>query len=432
MATATIEARPGIDPAEATIEQALATTSQHLRMRALTSGGMWAGAACFTACSVLILVHASGKLPAWAGIPLLGFLGLCVTVVIARMVLRPMLTGINPYYSAHTLEAVLPECRNSLINWLDLRHQPMPLAIRGALVKRALKDVHDVDIAESVQALPQSRMPGTMFSLAAIALVLLLVLMGPGSFARALTRGLTPWIDHPVVCLTHIEIIDPAGGNGSIRVGHDMAIRVELTGKVPEAGAADAALLHMWNSPEQIPVTIPMAADASRGAGIWLATVPRDLIHTGFSYRITAGDARTADHEVTIRLDMFVQSIKTRIEPPPYLRLDPIEGTELAISAIRGSTIVISGNASGDLKSAELHFTSSKTGIQAKSKFNVSPDNPRLFQGTLPSSESGNYYIHLVGLAGDIADTLSSKLEVVEDNKPTFKPLLPATTPAQG
>ena len=71
----------------------------------------------------------------------------------------------------------------------------MPQAIRGAVINRAAKDIQDLDIAEAVFALPQSRVPVALFTLSAIAVVVLAFVMGPGPFANALTRGLIPWAE---------------------------------------------------------------------------------------------------------------------------------------------------------------------------------------------------------------------------------------------
>ena len=258
MATATQEPRVGTESAEARIEQALAATGSLLRNRELSSGALWSGTALFLAMAVLAIVHGFLRPSPWLGVSSLAVAGFCAFVVLARTVIRPLVTSINPYYAARTIEAAIPECRNSVINWLDLRSQPMPQAIRGAVINRAAKDIQDLDVAEAVFALPRSRVPVALFTLSAIAVVVLAFLMGPGPFANALTRGLTPWAEHPVFANTQIEIVSPEGGNGSVAVGRDIAIKVKLSGKVPEPGAPDASTLWVWNTPEQSPVAIPM------------------------------------------------------------------------------------------------------------------------------------------------------------------------------
>src|SRR5262245_5946605 len=52
-----------------------------------------------------------------------------------------LLGRVNPYYAARQLEQTLPEAKNSIINWLDLRDEKLPAAIRSSLGLRAAKDL---------------------------------------------------------------------------------------------------------------------------------------------------------------------------------------------------------------------------------------------------------------------------------------------------
>src|SRR5438105_3060209 len=52
---------------------------------------------------------------------------------------------INPYYAAKQLEETIPDAKNSVINWLDLREEKLPGAIRGAVGQKAAKDLKGTD-----------------------------------------------------------------------------------------------------------------------------------------------------------------------------------------------------------------------------------------------------------------------------------------------
>src|SRR5262249_33019302 len=57
---------------------------------------------------------------------------------------------VNPYYAARQLEQSLPDAKNSIINWLDLRDEKLPPAIRSALGTRAAKDLKQADPEKAV------------------------------------------------------------------------------------------------------------------------------------------------------------------------------------------------------------------------------------------------------------------------------------------
>ena len=53
-------------------------------------------------------------------------------VYLAVFVFLPLSRRINPYFAARQLERTLPGAKNSVVNWLDLRDEDLPSAIRGA------------------------------------------------------------------------------------------------------------------------------------------------------------------------------------------------------------------------------------------------------------------------------------------------------------
>ncbi|MFM7538435.1 MAG: hypothetical protein ACKO9Z_02125, partial [Planctomycetota bacterium] len=425
MATATHESRSVSEAAEARIEQVLDAAGGLLKGRELSSGMLWSCSALLFGAAALVAAHAVFRPSIWAGTAILAILGLSVAIVLSRAMLRPLVVRINPYYAARTIEASIPDCRNSVINWLDLRHQTMPAAIRGAVINRAARDIEEVDVNEAVNSLPRPKSAAILFASSAFLLIVLVFLLGPGTFASTLTRGLTPWTPKAVVADTGIEIIDPQGGDGSVAVGRDMAIRVKLSGKVPDAGARDAATLWVWNAAGQVPVGIPMTTEPGRSDGIWIGTVSKDLVQMGFWYKVTAGDNQTVDHRIEVRLDLFIQSVNTRVEPPAYLRLNPIEGNEPALSAIKGSKITIFGSASDDLRSAELVMFAGLERRAERIKATINPEDGKRFSVHLSANESGQYHLRVVSKSGDPFESTLASLTVTDDQNPRIVRTLP-------
>src|SRR5438445_10581212 len=61
---------------------------------------------------------------------------------------------VNPYYAARQLEQTLPDAKNSVVNWLDLRDAKLPPVIHNALGLRAARDLKKADPEQAVNAGP--------------------------------------------------------------------------------------------------------------------------------------------------------------------------------------------------------------------------------------------------------------------------------------
>ncbi len=65
-------------------------------------------------------------------------------------VLLPLRRPINPRFAALQLERTLPGSKNSVVNYIDLRNENLPTAIRGALGRRAAKDAVQADVEQAI------------------------------------------------------------------------------------------------------------------------------------------------------------------------------------------------------------------------------------------------------------------------------------------
>src|SRR5262249_2600507 len=76
------------------------------------------------------------ELPALVRQAAFAFYVLGALAYFAWAVVLPLSRQINPYYAARQLEQTLPGAKNSVVNWLDLRHESLPVAIHAALSRR--------------------------------------------------------------------------------------------------------------------------------------------------------------------------------------------------------------------------------------------------------------------------------------------------------
>src|SRR5205085_6550446 len=100
--------------------------------------------------------------------------------------LVPLTRKVNPYYAARRVEALVPNAKNSVVNWLDLHRENLPVAIRGALGQRAAKDLARADLERAISG-RRAGWLGTLVSIGGVLLFLLLLKVG-GSQSFSLFR----------------------------------------------------------------------------------------------------------------------------------------------------------------------------------------------------------------------------------------------------
>src|SRR5262249_16246627 len=132
-----LESAPASSKFELFVESELAKTQR--RIRFLDAGRSLlllaiVTLAYFLGMAALDLVFKGAEFPAIIAIRIIAFLGFVAAALffVIQLGLRLVRT-VNPYYAAKQLEETLPDAKNSVINWLDLRSRNLPGAIRVAL-----------------------------------------------------------------------------------------------------------------------------------------------------------------------------------------------------------------------------------------------------------------------------------------------------------
>ena len=106
------------------------------------------------------------------------------------------LTPVNPHYAARRLEETIPDSKNSIINWLDLKNENVSPAIYQAVGLRAAKDVQAAD-PELVVSTKETARLGIALGVFAVGLVILFLFV-PGQFGSLLARAFQPFRSIPV------------------------------------------------------------------------------------------------------------------------------------------------------------------------------------------------------------------------------------------
>jgi len=228
--------------------------------------------------------------------------------------------SVNPYYAARRLEETIPNAKNSLINWLDLRDEPMPPVIRGTLGRKAAKDLGAADLEQAVNGRRALWLAGSVGGLVLVLLVW--CLMGPSQFASLLRRAFIPFEKGAIAHHTRIELLQPHGGNLTVGVREPVRIRVKVTGHVPRVNQPDALNLHFRYRQSDPYIVRPLEEDAE---GEWLKTLVPDDVQTGFWYKVTGGDAATPEYQVKVRAIPQVTRFEVKYHYPDYRRLPDVQ-----------------------------------------------------------------------------------------------------------
>ncbi|MCE2805602.1 MAG: hypothetical protein LW700_10380, partial [Gemmataceae bacterium] len=431
----TIPAPPSSRAAEAQgreIIEAIQQASDVIRVRDTLRGTLWALTmvlGTMAACLLALRLSGAGSLLlrlVW----LAGFIS-CGWVLFRRVV-QPLIFKVQPLYVAHEIERHLPGCKNSLINWLDLRDSNLPAAVKIAVANRALRDLEGVEPAELVRDnAPPSRVKWALIACASV--LVLLVATAKGNTLNRLAEALMPFDGGGFFRRTQITLLEPKAGNGSIRLGQDCLVRVMLQGELPVEGSDQTPALHFKHQEGAEPQTVLFLADKDPdGRSVWSAVVHRDQVLQGFWYWVTAGDAKTATYRIDVRLDAFLEKLEAEIAPPVYLARKPFPAESLDLSVTAGTTITLTGTASQDLDRVAVLFQRDQVqGKPDRILGKVSADNPRLLTATLPAVSNGTYSLELTTREGDVAVTPPHNLKITPDNAPSIQLVSPTTEAVQ-
>lgn len=303
---------------EAFVEQQLAQVRR--RLRALD-----VGAACLLLLAVTLgyatlmagfdlLVRDSSE--SWVSGVRLGAFGFYLLAMLAGgylLVVR-LLRRINPYYCAHELEQTLPDAKNSVINWLDLKHERLPSAIRASLGMKAARDLKEADPDQVVD-------PKHNWKLGAIAALFFAVLVvifarGPSQFGSLLARAFLPLRDIRLANRATITLIRPAG-DAAVMQNQRVEFLAQIEGRFPKVNHPQAPTLWYRHGPGDPFASMALEED---GNGQWGAVLAADLVRTGFWYKISAGDAETPLYQVSVRSLPAATRFEVTYRYRPYLK----------------------------------------------------------------------------------------------------------------
>jgi hypothetical protein len=369
-------------------------------------------------------------LDAWLVLPSLvrqiafGLFVLAILGYLSWVAVRLIRWRVNPYYAAVQLEHTLPGAKNSLINWLDLRDQSLPGAIRGAVGSRAAKDLSKTNIEQAITG-------RQVLWLGGIALILLLAtavvfaIFGPGQFASLLGRAFIPFTEATIAKRTTLTIVQPDGGNATVLNNQSVSFVVRVGGRVPNPNHADAVkLVFRYSQDEPIYQERPLLRGDSDNE--WVYVFPAVEVHSGFFYKITGGDNQTDEFQIQARSSPALTGFEVHYKHRPYLRQPEEMKHDPNLVGWRGTEVMLLAKTNRVVKEGSLRLEGAKSKVVLPSERVESNEQALLFRFIL--AEEGAYRIRFESAEGERSgDSVPYTITV----KPDVPPAVEITVPAE-
>lgn len=326
---------------------------------------------------------------------------------------RPLLRQVNPYYAARQLERTLPDAKNSLVNWLDLRGQPLPAAVQTALGQRAARDLTQTNLDDAVSPTRVSWLGGIAGGL--LLGLVLLFLLGPGQFLSLLGRAFAPFQDTAVPTRTQLVLLQPDGGDVTIPIGRAVAFSVEVGGRVPTPGQPDALRLLYRYQPGDGYEEKPLERGDS--AHHWVAALPASQVRNGFWYKIMGGDAETPEYRVQVRTVPLLTGFTVTYHYRPYLGWPEQTTPNANLEGHRGTEVTLVARTNRKVKEGQLILENGKP-LFAE----LLPEDPHALRFKLVLDTNGKYRIFFTSTENERnSDPMPYTIKVLNDLAPTVE-----------
>jgi hypothetical protein len=418
---------------ESSIERQLADTCRSIRLidagaYLLALGSLFVG---YALAFSLFDLATDGVTAGWPvavrWLAFLAFVGV-VGILAVRAGLR-LTRRVNPYYAAQRLEETVPDAKNSLINWLDLRDEEMPAAFRKNVGGKAADDLKEADPEQALDRRPVW-VSLAVFGVLFVGLIVLFTVR-PGQFTSLMRRAFLPFYQGQLVRETRITLLRPEGGDTVVTEKQSVTFIADVDGRVPEVNQPGApALQYRYQVGDKF-VTLPLQKDDN---GNWMTRLlPDQLGSTGLWYKISAGSAETPVYQVTVRAQPFVQRYELTFKYRPYLGLRPetveFPNEQAALPVIkrhRGTEVSLVVHTNRALRQAGARLASAKGDKQLLPQ--VLRENPQAFRVEWTLEQSGDLFLSFVSIEGE---TYTSRIPIPVDVLTDRTPTVEITRPAQ-
>lgn len=340
-----------------TLDQELGKATGRIRLNDLLAGGLALAVLTLAFAAAAILFDRWLELPAWVRQVLLAGFALTFAAVSYFALLRPLRRAVNPRFAARRVEETIPEAKNALINWVDLRDKDLPPVVRAAVGSKAVEGVTAADVNKAVESRRVVWLAVTAGLLVAV-LAALFVVFKPAPFLSLVGRTFNPFTVTKIASRTELSIEKPDGGDATVTAGEPVTVRVYVGGSVPDPEGPDRVRLRVRYNPA-VPEYDDLPLDPGGSAREWVLQVPQSVVQNGFWYRVAGGDAETAEHRVTVRSrPLFREEFEAHYEYPAYTRLKPEVSRDRNLWGYAGTEVTLTATTNRPVKKAWLDVDS--------------------------------------------------------------------------
>jgi hypothetical protein len=338
------------------------------------------------------------------------FYGLLALAYLGWFGVRPLLQPINPYYAAHKLEETLPEAKNSVINWLDLREDEIAPVFRQAIGHRAAKDLARADLDQAISARRTSWLGGGTFGL--FLTLLVLYVMSPQQFLSLMNRAFAPFVEASIATRTRLELRKPESGDLTVPVGRAVSFEVWVEGRIPDPAKADALkLLYRYGPADPYQERAMDRGDSDR---LFVSVIRPEEVQTGFWYKITGGDAETPEYRVQVRSTPLLTGFDVTYHYRPYLRWPDQTTHDQNLHGYKGTEVTLVAHTNRKVKEGQLEID----GRQQMPGELVAED-PQALRFQLMLEKDGKYRIRFTSVEGETnLDPMPYSIQVKADEPP--------------
>lgn len=325
-----------------------------------------------------------------------------LVLLILTLTVRCFFRRVNPYYVAHQLEQTLPDSKNGLINWLDLHDEELPSAFQRNLGARAAEQWKYGDADAVVTRRKNWLLLGTLGL--PVLVVLILLILDPSRFLGSMRRAFWPIDAPPPIARTQLTLVDPDGGDVEVNPTQAIAFVAKIEGRVPASNRPDAPKLHWRYQDNEDWATLPLSNESG---STWNAQLEASQLRGGLTYKLSAGDAETPEHQVRVRARAHVTKFEITYQHREYRKLPKAAPTVFPnehsarphIHGPHGSEVEMVVRASRPVKSARVEFLVGKTSKDLPVE--MKKHEPQTFACQFPLEQSGQFRVTYAARDGE-------------------------------
>lgn len=276
---------------------------------------------------------------------------------IGRRVLPLFIYKIHPLYAAKAVEQALPELKNRLISWWELKNQSdsAPRGVVAAVGRQAVAHLRTHDTSALIDSRPM--LTSIAIAIALSVLLGLYSISAPRSAWTTAERVLFPWREILPPARVQIESVSP----GSASVPQSLPCPLEI--KVRGLRKEEKIFARFTSADKQIidrRVELLTSTDSLTYHG--LLTTDGKGLQQDVEYWIEAGDALSGPHQLhTIPLPQLTLD-RVKLEYPKYTKLPPVEQiADGNIEAVEGTTVTLKAISRGSASKAIVEFQDGST-----------------------------------------------------------------------